>query len=90
MPSANQVTARQILLAVLSYRHQQSQAFERLEQREPQLSEFVFESLTHVNAEITKLGARASTSRRVYQHVQEIVFVVANACLEARQPDDTA
>ena len=75
-PTVPTITARQVLDAV--FEHQRlgpDRALHRLETNEPELAEYVIESLSAVHGELLKLGGRARATHRVYLRAQELVLV---------------
>ncbi len=76
MPSDQQVTSRMILQVLQeSTRQGATPALERLEQVEPDLANYLMETLTSIYHQILGLGGSAKKSRRVYQQVQSLALV---------------
>ena len=56
-----------------------SRAFEQLEDAEPELTEYVMETLAGVHRQLLALGAPARQSQRVFREVQSLVLTVITA-----------
>ena len=70
------ITAQQVLDAVLELqRLGPDRALQRLEAHEPELSEYVLESLSALHHKLLKLGGRARTTRQVYLRAQQLALV---------------
>ena len=84
MPSDQQVSAKAVLDAVLALRRQGSrQAIEHLEQIEPDLTDYLLETLSDIHRQLLALGGPARQSRRLYRQVQSLVLVTVTALRNA-------
>ena len=80
MPSDQQVSARAVLDAELMLRRQgPHQLLHNLEQVEPDLTNFLLETLTDIHQAILKLGGPARASQQVYMDVQRLSLVSITA-----------
>jgi hypothetical protein len=76
MCSDQQVSSRIILQTIVELKRQgATAALAHLEQVEPDLAEYVMESLTDVHYQILALGATTRRSRRVYRRVESLVLI---------------
>ena len=76
MATDQQVTARAVLRAVAELERQgPGPAMRLLEQTEPDLAEYVMETLSLIHRRLLALGGNAAQSRRVYRQVQGLVLV---------------
>jgi hypothetical protein len=74
--AAPAIPARRVLDAVLEIRRLgPDRALCRLEENEPDLAEYVLESLSALHGDLLKLGGRARATRQVYHQTQELVLV---------------
>jgi hypothetical protein len=76
MPSNPPVSSRLILQTVIELKRRgTTTALEYLEQVEPDLADYVMESLTDIHYHILAMGATAKQSRRIYRRVEMLVLV---------------
>lgn len=76
MASDQKVTARHVLGAVMELRRTGSwEAIKRLEAVEPDLTEYLLETLSAIHKRIQDTGATDKQTRRIYGEVQTLVVV---------------
>ena len=76
MPSDQTVTAKAVLAAVIEIRrHGTRPALEHLEQVEPDLSEYLMESLSEIHQKLRKLHSPAAQVQRLYRDVESLTLV---------------
>ena len=98
MASDQQVTAKQILRALERIKRRGSMTLlEELETIEPDLAEYVMESLSHVHQQLLEQGVSARHTHRLYRQVRRLVMVAITSLRLAHyelwrdispQPDD--
>lgn len=80
MPSDQQVSARAVLDAELAVRRRGAKrTLEELEQVEPDLTNYLLESLSDVHRKLLALGGPAKASQRVFLEVQHLSLVCITA-----------
>jgi len=80
MASDQQVSARAVLDAVMELRRQgPAQVIEHLEQVEPELTNYLLESLSQIHQHLMMLGAPSRRTQRVYRQVQAMALVAITA-----------
>lgn len=74
------VTAKHMLIALREYeRLRSTQALQRLEQAEPDLTEHVLEALSRLNCDLFDAGVAPRVSRRIVRRVEAMALVAVAA-----------
>lgn len=80
MPSDQQVSARAVLDAEMTLRHRGARrSLEELEQVEPDLTNYLLESLSVIHQKLLALGGPARASQRLFLEVQHLALVCITA-----------
>ena len=76
MPTDQQVTAQAVLRAVTQLQRQgPDPAMRHLEQTEPDLAEYVMETLGTIHHRLLALGASTQKTQRLHRQIQSLVLV---------------
>jgi hypothetical protein len=76
MPTDQHVTSRMVLEAQLELERRGADAFMRhLEKTEPELANFVLESLSLIYQKMSNLGGAPQKTRKAFGHVQTLLIV---------------
>ena len=75
MPSDQSVSAKAVLAAVLEIKREGTRpSLEHLEQVEPDLAEYLMESLTTVHQNLLALGGPARDRQRLYREIEALTL----------------
>ena len=86
MPTDQLVTAEHILKAVMEYERRGSQrVMSEWEKLEPDLMEFLMESLTRLYHRLTDLGVSGSDARKSHRHAEKTALVCIIALRNAQR-----